>query len=79
MYRTTPTLSFSVRVGGCGVVFFGELGFFLNPARLVFFYLNEMTHRSPALVEKKNIVQACVCRNKEILFPTVSKRIHGKI
>lgn len=53
MYRTTPTLSFSVRVGGCGVVFFGELGFFLNPARLVFFYLNEMTHRSPALVEKK--------------------------
>jgi hypothetical protein len=53
MYRTTPTLSFSVGVCGCGGVFFGKLGFFLNPARLVFFYLNEMTRKSPALFEKK--------------------------
>lgn len=40
-------LSFLVRVGGCGIVLFGELGFFLNPVHLVFFYLNEMTHRYP--------------------------------
>jgi hypothetical protein len=51
MYKTIPTLSFSVGVGGCGGVFFGKLGFFLNPSRLVFFYLNEMTRRSHALFE----------------------------